>query len=296
MMKHILVSILFLVHGVAHARAYVTYGFSGGRFGDNLISYAHAKWISYKYGIPLLYKSFPYSDQLVLHKSEIPFDNVRNRKIIRLSRQDMRIDVNKDVIYEVPYFSEFAWDRNMSYNEHAMIYFPVDWHDTLFMNQLRSMIKPINRFQEPDLPENKITVALHIRRGGGFDPALSYDHKGPRPAQFVDHIFPLKFPPLPFYVEHLKKLSEQYNNQPLYVFIFTDDQEPEKLVNSLNSELKDYPNIEYDYRKSGNHHTRNVLEDMFAMTRFDCLIRPLSNYSFWAGKLKSFEFELCPIE
>ena len=48
----------------------VTYTFSGGRFGDNLLAYIHAKWIAYRYHIPLLYKPFDCSDQLVLHNLE----------------------------------------------------------------------------------------------------------------------------------------------------------------------------------------------------------------------------------
>ncbi|HEV7737800.1 MAG TPA: hypothetical protein VGO47_10580, partial [Chlamydiales bacterium] len=39
----------------------ITYEFSGGRFGDNLLAYFHAKWVSYKYNIPFFYKEFPYS-------------------------------------------------------------------------------------------------------------------------------------------------------------------------------------------------------------------------------------------
>ncbi|MFA5306719.1 MAG: hypothetical protein WC365_04680, partial [Candidatus Babeliales bacterium] len=49
----------------------VTYGLSGGRFGDNLLCYVHAKWISYKYHIPLLYFPFEYSSHLVFDEAEL---------------------------------------------------------------------------------------------------------------------------------------------------------------------------------------------------------------------------------
>src|SRR5579862_7273227 len=51
----------------------VTYEFTGGRLGDNLLSYLHAKWISHTRQIPLLYKPFPYSSELCLHDIEIPY-------------------------------------------------------------------------------------------------------------------------------------------------------------------------------------------------------------------------------
>lgn len=44
----------------------ITYELNGGRFGDNLLSYSRAKWLSYIYGIPVLYFPFPYADQLAL--------------------------------------------------------------------------------------------------------------------------------------------------------------------------------------------------------------------------------------
>ena len=42
----------------------------GGRLGDQLIAYMHAKWVSYLYDIPLLYKPFHYSNDLVLDDKE----------------------------------------------------------------------------------------------------------------------------------------------------------------------------------------------------------------------------------
>ena len=40
----------------------VIYELSGGRFGDNLLSVAHAKWVAYSLGLPLVYLPFPFSD------------------------------------------------------------------------------------------------------------------------------------------------------------------------------------------------------------------------------------------
>ena len=60
---------LFLAQ-IINARSAVTYTFSGGRFGDNLLSYSRAKYVASLYGIPLLYIPFPYSDYLMMHNLE----------------------------------------------------------------------------------------------------------------------------------------------------------------------------------------------------------------------------------
>src|ERR1700728_1817882 len=54
-------------------QSYITYALSGGRFGDNLLAFMHAKWFSYRFKLPLLYKPFPYSDQLQLSLDEKPY-------------------------------------------------------------------------------------------------------------------------------------------------------------------------------------------------------------------------------
>src|ERR1700742_2068654 len=68
----------------------ITWEPNGGRFGDNLLSYSRAKWLSYQYNIPLLYLPFRYSDQLRLHQNENMYslENVHQfKKTIRIPAQ-----------------------------------------------------------------------------------------------------------------------------------------------------------------------------------------------------------------
>ena len=44
--------------------------FGRGRFGDKIIYYVTAKWISFKFNIPLLFKPFRYSSMLRLGREE----------------------------------------------------------------------------------------------------------------------------------------------------------------------------------------------------------------------------------
>ncbi|NDD58753.1 MAG: hypothetical protein EBZ47_05820 [Chlamydiae bacterium] len=61
---------------------YLTYH-GGGRFGDRLIAYMHAKWLSYKYNIPMLYIPFAYSDDLILDDIELQYRNHGFNKFYR---------------------------------------------------------------------------------------------------------------------------------------------------------------------------------------------------------------------
>ena len=44
-----------------------------------------------------------------------------------------------------------------------------------------------------------------------------------------------------------------------------------------------------------NNHHSNVLEDFFEMARFDCLIRPDSNYSIMAEKIADYKIVISPL-
>src|SRR3989344_7064790 len=111
--------LVYSVHVCAMHHA-VTYELSQGRFGDNLLSYIHAKWIAYKYDVPLLYKPFVYSDQLLLHERELLYsDVVKNQfdNIVVLGKHLMpQHDENNSILYIVPYFPESKWELHHCLN------------------------------------------------------------------------------------------------------------------------------------------------------------------------------------
>lgn len=280
--------------------AVVTYDFSGGRFGDNLLAYLHAKWISHEYNIPLLYKPFKYSDCLQMDCSETKTPVLTNMKSKILTKRDMTIDPEQNVLYVIPYFSEVLYERRMTLNS-DWIFFKVDWNDPEFLAEIRKMIKP----RDPALMYNKpcndkICVAMHVRKGGNFDKGdllsdVADNLSNNNYSGYKDYGNALKFPPEHFYITQIKRVSELLNNVPLYVFIFTDDLDPAAIVNRFKMSLHEYSNIHFDYRTEGNSDSTNVLEDFFGMIQFDCLIRAQSNYSLIAGKLGNFAIEIAPV-
>jgi len=65
-----LIFCIFLIQfDFLYAKIYVTND-NFGRFGNRLMSYTKAKWISHKYNLPFLLNEFPHCSELELYKIE----------------------------------------------------------------------------------------------------------------------------------------------------------------------------------------------------------------------------------
>jgi len=266
--------------------AAVTYEYGPGRFGDNLLSYIHAKWLAYKLNLPLLYKPFMYSELLMIHEREYLYTNTIELNfgtIINAGKILPNAINKKSVLYLVPYFPESKWELTgcLNFVGEPWDYFSVDWNDKGFIKELKKVIQPKIPIKPMHLPKNRISVAVHVRRGGNHDTPETI------PA------FPLKFLPDEFYIEHIKKLYFLCKEKPLYVFIFTDDNNPPDIVNRFHKHLKEL-DIQFNCRKQGNSDTNNVLEDFFALAQFDCLIHSESNFSLIMSKMNHYQVSIYP--
>jgi len=267
---------------------FVTYSFSGGRFGDNLIAYLHAKWISYKYNLPLLFVPFEYSDTLQCHHKEKRQEQIetlrdKNPLAIHSNRHFFEVLNNRSTIFCLDYYPECFSEYIHTNDPNKYPYFFIDWEDPNFSSEVRDALKPISPPETFEIPNNKISVAVHVRKGGGFDPSN------------VNLIHPLKLPDDSYYIEQIKTIHELLNKAPLFVHIFTDHQNPSEIVDSYSKHFQNQ-NIEFSCRKTNNSHNANVLEDFFMLTKFDCLIRTSSNYSFVASKLADYEIIISPTQ
>ncbi len=260
----------------------ITYGLSGGRLGDNLLSVAHAAWLSHTLGIPLTYTPFPYGDQLALSSQLKKPSCTKFCSLNEVSDYTTLWNVclgaktAEPLLITLPYFAESSPDLSSAPMAQ------VNWDDPDFIMRLRELISPIQPVAAPKLPENRTHVALHIRTGvGGIDER-----------KFKEH-WPLKTPPMSFYIDGLRTIWEMLK-RPLYVFIFTDDPNPHELQNTLAKAFVG-SDILFDCRKEGNRADKNVLEDFFTMGKFSCLIRPDSNYSLVASKIFPYQIVISPL-
>ena len=263
MIKWMIFCLVCLSNGL-FADAAVTYEFSGGRFGDNLLTYLHAKWLSYHYQIPLIYRPFSYSSELVLDDKEIRESlEDKSRHHIDLDHQHPIPLAASSSVFVCPYFPEIEWElKRQSY-----FYFKVDWKNEGFRKIVREMISPKKNLQLVFPPQDVLSVAIHLREGGG------YDDEGHKLAH------PLKTPPLTFYSDSLIKVLDLFPGQPIYCHIFTDALQPPVLIEKIQHMLPPNAPIVFNYRKENNRHDSNVLEDFFSLLNFDILIRAESNFS-----------------
>lgn len=282
----------------------VTYEKAPGRLGDQLIGYMHARWVAYKYNLPFYYQPFPYSDQLMMHVMDQKYHNglLAGRKKLTFKHTDRLetfVDISKKgIIYNFPYFPESLEEFQPTSGPdfyhifqrpiEPWSYFAVDWQDQQFKKLLQAVIAPIQPLNLVKLPSKAFTIAIQVRKNsGGFDRPLLHglsEHEYNPKQLYVDVVFPLKHPPEDYYIEQLKYVLKKCQYKNIYVYLFTDDPQPVMILERFKQAVQD-SRVKFDCRHATNNHYSNVLEDLFSMMRFDCLIRPDSNLSIVASKI-----------
>ena len=263
----------------------VTYEFSRGRFGDNVLSYLHAKWFAYQRNITLLYKPFQFSSQLAMHLKEKHYGTMLPAQAYMrhyLARGPVNPSIQLPILYICPYFPEDKWELestcDMSGN--SWYHFDVDWQDPGFRKIAREMVAPAHSLTLQNLPHNTVNIALHVREGGGYDSADGYLY------------WPLKIPPLTYYVESLKRvLAYLPPGKALCCHLFTDAANPREIAEKIEQEIS---SIKIAFRKTNNHHNRNVLEDFFSLFKFDILIRSQSNFALVPSLIHDYAILVAP--
>jgi hypothetical protein len=274
----------------------VTYALDGGRFGDQLVNYIKTLWISWRYKVPLMYRPFDYSDQLMLSTfhSLVWNDATLNQFSKKLMLAARNIDQSSRFFSQL----EKLQNRSALTTKDSLlcvvsVLTPLceEWEDEKWENEefkklLKQLVQPKNEIILPSLPKDAITVAIHIRTGIGYDWQLNIDN------------MPTKFPPDSFYLNGLKYISQHFSKQQLHVHIFTDDPQPVVIRDRLQSQLPNWDInnvIKMECRLGQNQHDQNVLLDFFTMTQFDCLIRPDSYFSRCVAALGAPIIEVKPI-
>ncbi len=297
-LSQILILFMCILYQAIYANG-ITYSFTGGRFGDNLESYCHARWLSYKHSLEFYYRPFRYSEMLVMHQTLKQFQDHTEKNEIPIETAKQISNHHDDVVYIT---DPFAADIH------------IDWDDQYFLDLVQNEILPVTPLPPIEIPQDHIGVALHVRRGGGYDfrlaqadilvsaefiPQNPSDYK----IQHSDHACPRRFPPDAYYIGQLKYIASLFPEKLIYAFLFTDDPQPDKIA-AKYSEALNNPKISFDYRKNQNSPEArdalqspsglNVLDDFFAMMNFEYLIRAGSAYSEMAGNLGKVKMEIWP--
>lgn len=295
MIKNIVLALMMLLgshisYGVQHA---ITYNLGGSRFGDKVLGYLQARYVSYVTKLPFLYRPFIYSDQLDLSYDALPYDqyahsysrhvHVESRDNFTEFMAQIRDESTPDTLYIVDYFPAdiSEWDRT-DYNQTNSLLFVHSWYDLNFSEYMRNSMRPVITI--PDFTkENCLNVAMHVRTlSGGDTPQTSWAY------------LPLKHPSRDYYERQILKVYEWNLKRPMHVFIFSDTDNPHELVAHFSSKFQGL-NIEFNIQILTNPDTNNVIQDFFAMQKFDVLIATQSNFSMLAAKIGKFDMVLFPV-
>ena len=260
----------------------VSYSLSGGRLGDNLLAYLHARWFAYKFGLPIYYVPFDYSDQFRLSDVDECLTGSYCFKNTYFVNSERKIPATSDAsLFVIPYYAEYRFEYNWEHF-YWLTSFQIDWQDPVFKADIKRCLTPKKEVATVHLPRDRITVGVHVRRGGSFDDPLIYK------------TMPLKFPRDDYYIQQIHRISRIFPDQPLYVYILTDDQNPEAIVQRYTT-LINNSDIYIGSRQEENGWDRNVLEDFCSLQKFDCLIIGQSNFSIVASKIADFAVVITPL-
>ncbi len=290
-MSRALLLILLVPLCIVGRESALYYPAHGGRTGDKLIHLVKSLWVAHRSGLELYITPFPYSDHLAVYYTERHYregmEGEFREKITVKSTGAINRSTRNDVWMTVGFFYKPAMWKLYEVGTWSELL-----EDAAFRQSLRQKIafaRPYT-FQPPS--DRGVTVALHIRRGGGHDEPLfsrqyfDYDiasisqnqrQKECRQSGVAEKNFPHKFPPMQYYVEALKLLADRLKDVPLYVYLYTDSDHPRGLIDEIEWRVN-RPNITFDCHSLPSGANTLVLEDMIAMSRYDVLIRGGSNY------------------
>ncbi len=144
-----------------HPKIGIANGVTGGRFGDNLLAYGHARWLAFVHNWDFYYSEFDYSDKLAMHKiHKHRFADHNKKKVIYI--EDTKQIPSDDTIDDDTLFVTVGFPRNNRIN----------YDNSEFVALMREEIKALSPVTKVVVPKEMLAVAVHVRRGGGWDRPL----------------------------------------------------------------------------------------------------------------------------
>lgn len=278
------------IHAIHFNNCFVTYKLSNDRLGDKITIYSIAKLISYMYRIPLLYKPFPYSSLLMLDKLE-------RRYSLSLEKHKKKIVVNKLSDIKKKDYANTLFESHMWTDTGINMYQYAVTHPD-FGNILKKMLSPRHAVTPYQLPKEKITIAVHIRIGSMGDPKNNFteffDETAHSSIINKQNIWHPRFLPLQYYVNQINNLSVLLGNRPLFVKIFTDSNDPRVILKSIKSHIK-LSNIQFETHYPEIIHNNRIIDDLYWMAQFDCLICSSSGFATAVKYLGNHKIIISPI-
>lgn len=262
----------------------------GARFGDRMLVYAQARYLSYVTSVPFLYRPFIYSDQVTIDCEAALFDQYRGNysRTLIVNSLSTLVDLFRLIedpqtaptLFIVDYFPSdiTEWDRDAS----NQLLLNIPWRDPAFHTYLQKVASP--RIPIPNFrKEAVLNVADHVRMLSGEDTEDT-----------SVATLPLKHPNLIYHKNQIRRIYHLNKQRPMHVFIFSDTKDPEGLIKEFRRTFATL-NIEFGIQILKNSDTEYAVHDFFAMQKFDALIATQSNFSMMASRIGSFDMVIFPI-
>lgn len=278
-----------------HSKNGISYELSKGRLGDQMVIYAHTLFLSMKYDLNFLYKPFKLSDRFQLHyKNNLFFESEK-------TNYNQQIPLTESVILEnnskLPLLYLYGMGCTVTNHKNHL-----DGIQTIalechpFKKKIQAHFTPIGTMCKIEFPTNCITVALHVRVGSGWDkPRMSKEFYNTLeyfelPKRIIDKTnfralssdekWPAKFPPYQFYIDQLDLLAKLFEDQQLFVYIFTDHKNPQQLAHTFSKIFHEsHPERKIIFQSHDDTSNVGVIDDFNAIASTDVLIRAASNFS-----------------
>jgi hypothetical protein len=231
-----------------------------GRFGEHATSIIKALLLARKYGFTYVHNPIAHADQLCIQANGTPYTEALSKRYRKVHAFNEKLVINNlsstmPTLFFVQYATKLEDLRDIA-----------EITDEAFLADVRALFAPCIARTKPESVPGVITVALHVRRGGGYDPDSTIRNQA------------LRFANDAYNVAQLKRVMDLFPHCKMLVRLFTDDPNPAAIVARYCTVLKN-PAFEFVYRQQGNKHDANVVEDLLAMAECDCLIRPASCFS-----------------
>lgn len=253
-----------------------------GRFGDQIMLYMATKYLAEYYGMDCFYREFKYSDKLMLSSREKKFNasikNHYNHTLHIQNPQDLElIKQHTDTLFIL------QWGPIVK-NIFATI-FEKKYYNRQLLADMRDMLQLIEPLEQPilDIPTGYISVAVHIRKGEGFDKPLKstqiYRKQKAISPKASDELWPTKFPPEQYYIDQINTLAWLLTDKKIIFYVFSDAKDTANLTERIKTHCArkdlEFVTVTHTWQNS-------LFHDLYAMAECDCLICSTSNLSYTA--------------
>lgn len=228
---------IFCIYHLSLLPHAITNGFEGWRrLGDNILTVCKTKYFAHEFNLPYYFSTFPYYDSFHFSTKEKPLtDDLKNtfKKMIFInSAKDITDNLasTEPILFVCVYLS-----ATPAMYEHIK-------NNPIFEKEIQQIFTPYESIKNLAKAPEQLTIAVHVRKGGGFDWPLASNQEFKLDLPLLNNneiylykrnagmhcedIWPLRCLPGPAYISETKHLAfkKTYYADYIWAIKFPPDQ------------------------------------------------------------------------